>query len=153
MQSAVIAKDALIAIGAQNIKIVSNIMEAKSILLNENILFIILELKVAGEPSLEFVQWLRKDSKNKNRMIPVIALTGLVSKETVADARDAGVTEFVAKPFKIETLRNALMLSLKNPRNFIISRNFTGPDRRRRNEAPPHGKERRNQNSQNDDNA
>jgi DNA-binding response OmpR family regulator len=115
---------------------------AKASVLNEKLEMIILETKLKNESTLDLVNWLRKIN-SKNRTVPIIALTGSATKELVMFARDKGVTEFLLKPFTTATLTATVLGSLRNPRNFIISRNYSGPDRRRKKISPPDGAEKR----------
>jgi DNA-binding response OmpR family regulator len=48
------------------------------------------------------------------------------------EARDAGVTEFVAKPLSARTLLNRLNAVIYQPRAFVRTQTYFGPDRRRR---------------------
>jgi hypothetical protein len=58
-------------------------------------------------------------------------------------AREAGVNEFVMKPFTPASLLARLQLVLLNPRPFIVSEEYVGPDRRRRASASYSGPLRR----------
>jgi DNA-binding response OmpR family regulator len=50
----------------------------------------------------------------------------------VVEARDAGVTEFIAKPLSARTLLNRLNAVIYHPRAFVRTPSYFGPDRRRR---------------------
>lgn len=140
--SAALIKEALISIGVKPVKIISDMDLAKASVLSEKLEMIILETKLKNESTLDLVNWLRKIN-NKNRTVPIIALTGIATKELVTTARDKGVTEFLLKPFTTATLTATVIGCLRNPRNFIISRNYSGPDRRRKKITPPDGEEKR----------
>jgi len=68
-------------------------------------------------------------------LLPIVMVTGSSTGELVAAAREAGVTEFVAKPVRPEALRLRLNEIVLRPRNFIRSATFFGPDRRRNKKA------------------
>jgi CheY-like chemotaxis protein len=70
-------------------------------------------------------------------------LTAQADKESVSVARDAGITEFVAKPFSAKTLSTRIIQIIDNPRVFVESKDFVGPCRRRRGEPPPGVEDRR----------
>jgi DNA-binding response OmpR family regulator len=78
-----------------------------------------------------------------NTYIPIIMLTGKAERADVEAARDVGVTEFLVKPFSAKSLYERLVLVIENPRSFIISQTYVGPERRRRTDIPPNGNERR----------
>jgi hypothetical protein len=49
----------------------------------------------------------------------------------VVSARDAGVTEFLAKPISAKALYQRILNVVANPRPFIRTKTYFGPDRRR----------------------
>jgi CheY-like chemotaxis protein len=73
---------------------------------------------------------------------PVIMVSGHSEKSRICQARDAGVTEFLGKPISATLLYYRLRAVIENPRPFIRSPDFFGPDRRRRS-MPFEGPERR----------
>ncbi len=79
----------------------------------------------------EFVEKLRNDETSPDPLIPVIMLTAYTEKRRVLAARDFGVTEFVAKPVSARVLYSRLVSVIENPRSYVRSNNFFGPDRRR----------------------
>ena len=64
---------------------------------------------------------------------PIIMITAYAALETVADARDSGVDEFMAKPLSAAALEKRIQRVLEDPRPFVEAPEFSGPDRRRRN--------------------
>jgi len=50
----------------------------------------------------------------------------------VHEARDAGVTEFLAKPVSSQMVYHRFVQIIEKPRTFVKTRRFTGPCRRRR---------------------
>lgn len=81
---------------------------------------------------LEMIKWIRQNPLSHNRMVPVIVMTGYTTSHRVADARDQGATEFVAKPFTAAQLCSRITHVIDAPRDFIEAEMFTGPDRRRK---------------------
>jgi hypothetical protein len=59
-------------------------------------------------------------------------------------ARDAGITEFLAKPVSATLIYRRIAAMVENPRDFVETSSFFGPDRRRR-AIGPTGSERRKQ--------
>ena len=59
-------------------------------------------------------------------------MTGFSSRLRVEKARDAGITEFLVKPFTSEDLYKRVHQIIEKPRQFVESDGFFGPDRRRR---------------------
>ena len=58
-------------------------------------------------------------------------------------ARDAGITEFLAKPISAKALYQRVLNVVANPRPFIRTRSYFGPDRRRNANPNYAGAERR----------
>jgi CheY-like chemotaxis protein len=92
---------------------------------------------------LELTQMIRKPDANSNPYVPIIMLSGHAEKSRVIQARDAGVTEFLTKPIAAKALYERILSVALNPRPFIKTATYFGPDRRR-NVSPNYaGPERR----------
>jgi CheY-like chemotaxis protein len=92
---------------------------------------------------LELTQMIRQPGANANPFAPIIMLTGHSEKRRVTAARDAGVTEFLAKPISAKALYQRIMNIVINPRPFIKTKHYFGPDRRRNQNGSYVGPERR----------
>ena len=68
---------------------------------------------------LELTQMIRQPGANNNPYVPIIMLTGHSEKKRVIAARDAGVTEFLAKPISAKGLYQRILNVVANPRPFI----------------------------------
>ena len=80
---------------------------------------------------LELTQMIRQPGANANPFVPIIMVTGHTEKARVTAARDAGVTEFLAKPISAKALYQRIVNVVANPRPFIKTKTYFGPDRRR----------------------
>jgi CheY-like chemotaxis protein len=80
---------------------------------------------------LELTQMIRQPGANANPYVPIIMLTGHSEKKRVVSARDAGVTEFMAKPISAKSLYQRILNVVANPRPFVKTKTYFGPDRRR----------------------
>lgn len=85
-----------------------------------------------GMNGLDFTKKIRNDPKSPNPYVPVIMVTGFCTKNHVENARDAGVNEFLIKPFSSRDLFTRIEQAIENPRDFVKTKVFFGPDRRRR---------------------
>lgn len=92
---------------------------------------------------LELTQMIRQPGANANPFVPIIMLTGHSEKRRVTAARDAGVTEFLAKPLSAKALYERIVNVVVNPRPFIRTSTYFGPDRRRNANPAYSGPERR----------
>ena len=92
---------------------------------------------------LELTAMIRKPGANSNPYAPIIMLTGHSEKSRVLRARDAGVTEFLCKPISAKALYQRILNVVVNPRPFVQTKDYFGPDRRRTPSANYVGAERR----------
>ena len=92
---------------------------------------------------LELTQMIRQPGANANPYVAIIMLTGHSEKKRVTAARDAGVTEFLAKPISAKGLYQRIVNVVANPRPFIKTKTYFGPDRRRNVNSNYVGPERR----------
>ena len=91
----------------------------------------------------DFLDLIRTSHQSPNPFVSVIMLSAYCNEKRVLNARDRGVTEFVAKPFTVENFLKHLECVIENPRSFVRTPTFFGPDRRRRSDTNYFGKERR----------
>jgi CheY-like chemotaxis protein len=80
---------------------------------------------------ITFTRLIRNDPSSPNPYVPVILMTGFSERRRVLQARDAGVTEFLVKPFNARDLYKRIAQVIERPRQFVRSEDFFGPDRRR----------------------
>ncbi|MBI5121513.1 MAG: response regulator [Rhodospirillales bacterium] len=80
---------------------------------------------------IDLSKLIRTASDSSNPLVPIIMLTGHTERHIVAQARDAGVNEFLAKPISAEALYVRIISAVFNPRPFVKAKGFMGPDRRR----------------------
>lgn len=97
---------------------------------------------------IELTKIIRTDQMSPNRMVPVILVSGYSAIERVANARDAGVTEFMVKPFSANDLAKRLAYVINKPRDFIDCSGYFGPDRRRKSDPQYKGPFRRKNDEQ-----
>jgi len=81
---------------------------------------------------IEFTRMVRTDEDSPDRFVPIIMLTCYTEKARVFEARDAGVTEFMAKPVSAQSLYDRIASVIEGPRRFVEVGSYFGPDRRRR---------------------
>ncbi len=101
---------------------------------------VLLDEQLGGAAGFEMIRALRKLNSHPNRETPIIMMASAPDARMIAAARDAGVTEFLRKPFSAEHIKLRLDALKKAPRAFVEAEAYTGPDRRRRTVA---GGERR----------
>lgn len=120
------------AIGRRDIKATESGAQA-AIELDRRIYdIIIIDDAVVNPDAIELVRRLRGSHECRNRLTPIIMMAAAPDASRIAAARDAGVTEFLRKPFAADHLRARLDSISANPRAFIEAEAYRGPDRRRR---------------------
>lgn len=92
---------------------------------------------------IEFVKMVRTMSDIANPYVGIIMLTGHTEASRVFEARDAGVNEFLAKPISAKSLYSRICSVVERPRPFVRTRQYFGPDRRRRKGLPDGPKRRK----------
>jgi len=100
---------------------------------------------LAMEPlnGLDFTRIVRNANESQNPFMPIIMLTGYAEASLVSEARDAGVNEFLAKPVSARSLYQRIVSVIQNPRPFVRTDSYFGPDRRRRDDPSYVGPDRR----------
>ncbi|MEX6723060.1 response regulator [Parapedomonas caeni] len=88
------------------------------------------------------LRWLRRHKDSPDRFMPFLMITAYSERARVQEARELGVNEVMTKPFTIRTLGEKLIAVINRNRQFVHTRDYFGPDRRRQN-LPFDGKDRR----------
>jgi two-component system chemotaxis response regulator CheY len=79
----------------------------------------------------ELVRYLRTSEFSPNPYIPIIMVTAHTEAKNITEARDLGVTEFLAKPVTVKSMLERIIAIIERPRPFIRAKEYFGPDRRR----------------------
>ena len=103
---------------------------------------IICDWEMSPVNGLMLLRWIRRHKDSKDRFKPFVMLTGYSEPKRVHEARDMGATEFMSKPFSVNSLADKLKQVIFKPRQFVHTNSFVGPDRRRQ-EIPISGEDRR----------
>ncbi len=138
-----ILKELLRAAGVSDIKEASDPLEAFEYMKSSLIDLLLVDLSMPLMDGVEFTRMVRTNENSPNHFLPIIMITGHSERSRVNAARDAGVNEFLVKPVTAKGLMERLSLIVNRPRNFVKSKQFFGPDRRRRADPNFSGEERR----------
>lgn len=104
-----------------------------------------------GFDGLSLLQRLRQDPSSSNPFVPVIVVTANTELRHIYRARDAGMTEFLAKPVSAALVYRRLCMVIERQRAFVKCPDFFGPDRRRRRKEHVYeGPERRSRDAEPD---
>ena len=77
------------------------------------------------------LKWIRRHKDSPNKFMPFIMISALSEIDKVMEARNLGANEFLTKPFSINTIAGKLTALIDKPRNYIYTKDYFGPDRRR----------------------
>lgn len=138
-----LTQDVLAMMGARQIRKCARSDRAIEALRNDPFDIVITEWNTEPMNGLELIEFIRTSPNSPNRLMPILLMTARSEQEYVLQARDRGMTEFLAKPFTVEALHRRLVSIVAYPRPFIDADRYFGPDRRRRREIGYKGPERR----------
>jgi len=80
---------------------------------------------------IELTRMIRNPEGCRHPFLPIIVLSAYSEKKHVISARDAGATEFLCKPVSATALYRRIQNVVENPRDYIRTKTYFGPDRRR----------------------
>ena len=134
-----LVREVLKSLGFVNIVEANSGRQAIQLLTNTNFDFIITDWRMPDMDGIEIVRHVRGE-RNK---IPIVMLTGNTEAYYVKTAIGAGVNGYLLKPFSAEQLVKRIRTLIETPRDFVMSKKYTGPDRRRVSLPPPTGVDKR----------
>jgi DNA-binding response OmpR family regulator len=140
--SAQLVSELLKGAGAKQINHERSIQRALSACRVNEPHIVVTEVGGANLEGLAFVRNLRR-SDLPCRQAPVIVVTAEATARTIVAARNAGVHEFLRKPFTARDLARRLEVATLHPRDWIEAVGYVGPDRRRFNAGDYQGPRKR----------
>lgn len=111
---------------------ITNPRELKAVLDSRSYSLIVLDDTMGPPDAIELVRQIRTDMDSPNRTTAIIMMSSAPDIARIAEARDAGVSEFLKKPFSATDLQKRIAGLDTKPREFIEAPEYSGPDRRRR---------------------
>lgn len=117
--------------GIRSIREVSDGSAALEALRDEPVDLAIVDFNMFPIDGVEFTRLVRNSPDSANPYLPILMMTGHSEKARVTEARDAGVTEFVVKPFTAKAIFDRIQAIIIRPRPFVKTEHYFGPDRRR----------------------
>jgi len=118
-------------LGATDVEVVSNPDTGFETFQSQNPDVVLIDWS-PGCDGLDLLGRIRNDPESANPYVPVIITSANTEAEAVVSARDMGMSEFLAKPVSAEALYRRIARVVWEPRAFIKTGAFFGPDRRRR---------------------
>ncbi len=145
-----LVRGVLASFGFANVMEASSGLSARDMLSRHKFDFIITDWRMEDFDGIDVVKYVRGSRKLPECKTPIIMLTGNTEKHHVKSAINAGINAYLIKPFSAEHLARRIRDLIENPRDFVLSESYRGPDRRH-SKAPFSGPDRR-KNRKNDAN-
>jgi DNA-binding response OmpR family regulator len=138
-QSLDVMRQILAGFGVRSIHACETAKDARMMFHAHTIELAIVDPLFTDSSGFDFIRWTRREENSANRCMAIIAAMGHQTMANVRAARDAGANLVVAKPLSPEVLLQRITWVARENRQFIVAPGYAGPDRRFRNDGPPHG--------------
>lgn len=138
-------KDVMMAFGANQVIEACDGADALSQIQNNRVDLVFTNWMMSPMDGIEFIRKMRTPNESPDPYVPIIVLSAHATVEQIKKCRDAGAHAFLAKPFTPASIAKILTTIIENPRPFVKTRTYFGPDRRIKN-FPYQGNERRGSN-------
>jgi len=129
--------------GANKLLEVDNSISLFQALSWQKVDILLCDARLSPHNGLDVVRTIRRNGQNQNRTLPIMLLSADTNEATVKRARDAGTNMVIAKPMSPSSLYDRLSWIAFNPRPFVDTATYFGPDRRFKIEGYPNGVGRR----------
>ncbi len=129
--------------GANKVIEVRTAVDVIQTLSNQKIDLLLCDSRLPPRGGLALTHALRRKVDNENRTIPILLMSSDSRESTIKRARDVGANMVIAKPMSPMSLYDRLAWIAFNPRPFVDSASYFGPDRRFKIEGYPGGTGRR----------
>lgn len=127
----VLTRDILHTIGVTRIDTINNTDRAVAELRANSFDLLITERDMAPLNGIELTRMIRNSPDSPNTEVPILMVTVMPTMKMVTEARDAGVNEFLIKPYSVKNLHARISAIIDQPRTFVRVSDYFGPDRRR----------------------
>lgn len=126
-----IIRDILQELGIRDVRDTADIKSAFAIFCEDPPDLVITDW-APGLDGIRLVRRIRRDLDSPDPYASIIVVTAHTEMKRVLTARDAGMTEFLAKPLSAKLLYYRIRSIVERQRLFVRANDFFGPDRRRR---------------------
>ena len=113
----VLLAEILRAIGVKRILVANDGAQGLTMMRHHDIDIVMTDLSMQPLDGIDFVRLLRNSPDSPNQFVPVVMITGHSTMSRVAEARDAGVNEFLAKPLTARAVIERIHQELSTVRN------------------------------------
>ncbi len=126
-----ILRGVLWALGVRQIKSMENGLDVFEHIKKHDVDLIVSDNMMSPMTGIELISLIRSGADGVDPFIPFIMISGYTDLERIIEARDAGINEYLAKPVSAKKIYQRISSVIENPRDFVRTANFFGPDRRR----------------------
>ncbi|GAB3440471.1 response regulator [Insolitispirillum peregrinum] len=91
---------------------------------------LITDCNMAPVDGLELTRWVRTSGDSPDSYMPILMVSSLSDPRVHQRALDVGISHFLPKPFQPRELIEALFQVIRQPRPFVRTDSYFGPDRR-----------------------
>ena len=134
--SFILARDVLATFGITQFYPVSDIQKGFDAYRYYNPDIILIGILENFDAGIALTKQIRLGKDSPDPVIPIIFMMGTPTRGQVFGSRDAGVSEFLIKPYSAHGLYQKLEGVIDHPGTFVKTEDFFGPDRRGKREAP-----------------
>ena len=136
-------KSALQSFGVRNILECADGPAAIAILKDGKADLVLVDRDITPMDGIAFVRFVRTGGAVNRNDVPIVVIAAEAEMQQVMVARNAGVTEFLVRPFSTDALYRRLRAVVVSPRPFVRAAGYVGPCRRSIERALPQAGERR----------
>ena len=129
--------------GSNRVLEVRNSLSVFQTLVGQKVDILICDSRLPPHGGLALTDTIRGKTDNEHRTIPILIMASNSRESTIKQARDAGANMVIAKPISPANLYDRLSWVAFNPRKFVDTESYFGPDRRFKIEGFPKGIGRR----------
>ncbi|MEO5336148.1 MAG: response regulator [Magnetospirillum sp. WYHS-4] len=126
----ILMRAALAGFGLKHVIEAEDAVEGLALLRKLPIDVVLVDYEMPIVNGCEFTRLARRDDGVLNPELPIVMVSGHCDWRCVVAARDAGVHEYLAKPFSADDLFRRVAMAVLKPRPFIRSKTYVGPERR-----------------------
>lgn len=141
--SSKILQDALRWLGFRNLVVADGVSNAFEQLKINAVDLALVELNMTEFDGIEFTKIIRNSEDSPNRKLPIILVTSDTRIQRIHHAIKAGVEAVLAKPIRPDVLQYYVNHLINNPLEYVQSKSYFGPCRRRIKNPSYDGPERR----------
>ena len=125
-------RDVLGALGFSDVTVVKDGKTALTSIMTNTYDLVFCDWRMPELDGISFTRNVRHMADYEKCCVPIIMVTGKATLDDVKIARDAGVNEYLVKPFSIKLMISKVKSIIENPQQYILSDTYSGPDRRRK---------------------